>query len=61
MCILYIHIYRVGCSVHFTPGPGGMWVTNRLAVKHSIFSLIFIFTSLVASDIRFCWKGKINK
>ena len=56
-----MYIYRVGCSVHFAPCPGGMWVTDRLAVKHCVFPLVFIFTSLVASDIRFSWKGKINK
>lgn len=55
-----VYTYRVGCSIYFTPCPGGMWVTNRLAVQHCIFPLVFIFTSLVAGDIRFCCKGKIN-
>lgn len=57
---MYLHIYHVGSSVHFTPRPGGVWVTNRLAVKRCILPLIFIFTSLVSCDIGFGWKWSNN-
>lgn len=57
---MQFQIYRVGSSVHFTPRPGGVWVTDRLAVKRCVLPLVFIFASLVSCDIRFGWKWSNN-
>lgn len=40
------------------PHPFRMWVAHGLAVHECLLPLVFIFTSLVASDVRDSYKGK---
>lgn len=40
------------------PHPFGMWVAHGLAVHECLLPLVFIFTSLVASDVRDSYKRK---